>query len=261
MKSFEELVAEAESRRFQGWDFAYLEGRLVEERTPWDYRAIISELLSGMGSLVDLGTGGGEPLSSLRPLPRMTCATEGYRPNVQVANRRLRPLGIEVVETYCDDNIMTPQRGALPFRGGSVDLVTCRHESFIAAEIFRVLRPSGRFVTQQVGANNYPELNAALGLEAHPAQGGWGLREAVSQHEDAGLEVTDSREARLEARFMDVGAVVYYLKAVPWQVPDFTARDYSGRLRELDRTIRKNGPLRATFPRFLLQAKKAAKRS
>jgi SAM-dependent methyltransferase len=256
LKSFEELVAEAESWTFEGWDFSHLKGRLIESPTPWDYRTIVSEQLAAADSLVDLGTGGGELLASFRPLPRHTFATEGYPPNVSVAKQRLQPLGVEVIETYCDGNNMLPQRGALPFRNGSIDLVIDRHESFIPGEVSRILRPSGRFVTQQVGGTNYPELNAALGVEESPTWAEWDLREAIRQVEGAGFKVTDSRQATLEAWFSDVGVVVCYLKAVPWQVPGFSVNRYHKNLQDLDRAIRNNGPFRVTFPRFLVQAVK-----
>lgn len=167
MKAFDELVAEADSRAFEGWDFSFLRERLVENATPWDYRAIVTKLLIQVHSLVDLGTGGGELLSSLSPLPKMTLVTEGYPPNVSMAKRRLRPLDIEIIETFCDDNSAQTRRGALPFRDGPIDLVIDRHESFIADEVFRVLKPSGSFVTQQVGTANYPELNLALGVSQY----------------------------------------------------------------------------------------------
>lgn len=256
LKQFEELVSEAGSQPFEGWDFSYLEGRLVEGATPWDYRGIVSGLLPGAGSLLDLGTGGGELLSTLGPLPPKTFATEGYQPNVPVAGRRLHPLGVEVIQSWCDDNDRVPQRGGLPFRDGSIDVVIDRHESFIAGEVFRVLGPSGRFVTQQVGGTNYPELNRALGAEEPPASWGWGLEQAVRQVEESGLKVEDAREATLEAWFYDVGAVVYYLRAVPWQIPGFSLKRHQGRLRELDRAIRRDGPFRVTTPRFLVLAQK-----
>lgn len=72
--------------------------------------------------MIDLGTGGGELLSHLAPLPPVTCATEGYVPNVPVAAKRLSALGVEVIQTYCDDNDTVPQRGSLPFRDSSIDL-------------------------------------------------------------------------------------------------------------------------------------------
>ena len=195
-------------------------------------------------------------MASLGPLPKFSFAAEGYQPNILVAKRRLRPLGVQVVETFCDDNTVRPQRGALPFKDASIDLVTDRHESFVASEVFRILKPRGRFVTQQVGDSNYPELNDALGAKPHSMPMVWDLPEAVRQLEDAGLEVTDSREARLEAWFLDVGAVVYYLKAVPWQIPGFSSMTYHDRLLDLHLKIQKEGPFRVTSSRFLIQATK-----
>ena len=256
MKPFAELVNEAESQSFVGWDFSFIQDRLVRDRVPWDYRTIITELLAKVNSVVDIGTGGGELLASLGPLPRRSFAIEGYPPNAPVALRRLKPLGVEVIEAYSDDNNVVPQGGGLPLRDLSVDLVIDRHESFIASEVFRVLKPLGRFVTQQVGGDNFPELNSMLGAEDHQAQNRWNLADAVRQIEEAGLKVIDTRKARLEALFVDVGAVVYYLKAVPWQIPGFSLERYRDRLLELDRTIRESGPFKVTFPRFLVQALK-----
>ena len=156
--------------------------------------------------------------------------------------------------TFCDDNTTSPQRGALPFKDGSMDLVIDRHESFIPAEVSRVLKPSGHFITEQVGGVNYPELNATLSADASTTWAGWGLDEALRQVHDAGLVVTDSQQVRLEARFYDIGAIVYYLRAVPWQVPKFSVNRYYDRLRELDRIIRRDGELRVTFSQFLVHA-------
>ena len=91
----ERLHAE-ETEPFEGWDFSHLQGRMHEDQLSWDYTSIVREALPGAASLLDMGTGGGEFLSSLEPLPPNTHATEGYAPNVPVARARLEPLGIQV---------------------------------------------------------------------------------------------------------------------------------------------------------------------
>ena len=48
-------------------------------------------------TMLDMGTGGGEFLFSLHPLPKTVYATEGYKPNVPIARQRLEPLGVKVV--------------------------------------------------------------------------------------------------------------------------------------------------------------------
>jgi len=55
----------------------------------WNYRNEVKFRIYGISSLLDMGTGGGEFLSSLSPLPANTCATEGYEPNIPVARNRL----------------------------------------------------------------------------------------------------------------------------------------------------------------------------
>src|ERR1051325_259171 len=86
------------NRPSTGWNFSYLKGRMEEKLTslPWDYEATVrTELLNAKG-LLDMGTGSGEFLASLSPLPPDTCATEGWAPNIAIARQRLAPLGVTV---------------------------------------------------------------------------------------------------------------------------------------------------------------------
>ena len=41
---FEELVAEAETQAFTGWDFSFMESRYEVDPAPWDYTARVTEL-------------------------------------------------------------------------------------------------------------------------------------------------------------------------------------------------------------------------
>jgi SAM-dependent methyltransferase len=249
---FERLIAEAQSRKFSGWDFSWLKDRLIEESPPWDYKQEVAKELPGVRSLLDLGTGGGELLSSLGPLPEQTYVTEGYPPNATIARDRLKPLGISVVRAEAEDNTAKPQSGALPFRTGTFDMVIDRHESFVAREVCRVLKRGGVFLTQQVGSANFPELNEFLG--APKTEAVWDLQVAQQQIGEAGLNVTAGREARLESRFTDVGAVVFLLLAVPWQLEGFSVNAYLGKLRELHRVIVRTGSFRVTRTRFYLRS-------
>ena len=94
---FDYLVSEA-SKKLEGWDFSYLEStrRMQEFPLSWNYRNKVKIRMSEASSLLDMGTGGGEFLSSLSPLPKYTCVTEGYEPNIMIARNRLEPLGVKV---------------------------------------------------------------------------------------------------------------------------------------------------------------------
>lgn len=254
MKSFEDLVSEAEAWKLEGWDFSSLSDRWVESPRPWDYGAKVLAHLRHSDSLLDIGTGGGEFLSSLVPLPEHTCATEGYPPNVPIARKRLTPLGVEVIQTYSEDNVKVPQLGSLPFRTGYFDLVIDRNDNFVASEVFRVLRPSGVFITQQVGSDNLVELNELLGAERPALE--WNLDVAVRQLKKVGFEITEKQSASPVSWFKDIGAVVCCLRAVPWQIPDFSVQRYFNELRKLDESMREKGGLRVKETRFFLEATK-----
>ncbi len=249
---FERLIAEAQSHGFSGWDFSWLQDRLVEEFPPWDYKEEVVREFPGVKSLLDLGTGGGELLSSLGPLPEQTYVTEGYPPNATVARDRLKPLGIDVIRTYAEDNTAKHQSGALPFRPGTLDMVIDRHESFVAREVCRVLKKGGVFLTQQVGSVHFPELNEFLGAPKTKAV--WDLRVARRQTTEAGLYVTAGREAHLESRFKDVGAVVYLLLEVPWQLEGFSVNGFIDRLKELHELIVLTGSFKVTRTPFYLRS-------
>ena len=66
--------------------------------------------------------------------------------------------------------------------------------------------------------------------------------------------MTDVREERPPLTFHDVGALVYQLRAVPWQIRDFTLRRYERALRRIDAVIRTQGHYTTTAHRFLVQA-------
>lgn len=256
-REFQHLVSEAERQPFSGWNFSYLRDRMLEAEVDWDYESIVRGHLPAVDAVLDMGTGGGEFLSTLTPLPARTIATEAYPPNVEIARKRLTPLGVEVVaiEGAPDNADIGPGEGvgSLPFPDEYFPLVINRHESYYPAEVYRILRRGGRFITQQVGGEHNRELNRLLGA-ASQYQPRWNLAFAIRQLEEAGLRVVDRREAYPETMFLDIGSIVYYLKAVPWQVPDFTVERYRDRLAALHHHMAREGGLRIRGHFFYLEA-------
>lgn len=247
---YETLVADALTTRFDGWDWSALHDRFVSGEPSWDYRAIVRRHAERVTSMLDLGTGGGELLASLAPLPGRTVATEGYPPNVTVARRNLAPLGVEVVDTTMLGHDQSP----LPFPDASFELVVDRHESYDPAEVHRILSPDGWFVTQQVGGTDVAALNTAL--DAPPPSARWDLATAAVQLEQAGFEISERREEHVPATFHDIGAVVLFLRITPWQISDFTVDRYEHRLRALHAALSAGTPLSVSSHRFLLTARR-----
>jgi SAM-dependent methyltransferase len=245
---FDRLIHEAWQHEFSGWDFNFVSGRMVETPPAWDYRAIVLEKIRNVKSLLDLDTGGGEFLAGLQPIPPETCATEGFPPNVPVAKARLEPLGVKVFDTHA-----TTQ---LPLPDAAFELVINRHGGMLPVEILRVLKSGGTFITQQVGGRNCIQLNESLGAPPDFLSSAWSMDAAARQLEGAGLKVIRREEDFPKAEFKDIGAVVYYLKAIPWQIDDFSIEKYYDRLMEISERIQREGAFAVKEHRFFLEAQK-----
>lgn len=245
---FQRLVTEALEQEFSGWDFHYLAGRWKESPLSWDYPQIVRKHISPEISMLDMDTGGGELLSSLQPLPQNMYAIEGYPPNVPVARNRLEPLGVEVVQSCGDD--------PLPFEDGFFDLVINRHGSFIAAELHRVLKPGGIFITQQVGGQNNFKLNELIQEKPEFKFSYWTLDMAAQQLTDAGLQAIVKKEEFPETIITDIGALVFHLKVISWQIADFNVDKYHDKLVQIHNMIQDESELRIRSHRFIIEARR-----
>jgi SAM-dependent methyltransferase len=247
----DQLLEDAQATDFQGWNFTKLGSRLVLEPPPWDFGEIVAERAARATTMLDMGTGGSEWLSSLRARAPVTVATESWPPNVGVAATRLRKLGVPVVQDEgATDNLRQDRedpKGRLAFTADAFDLVTNRHESFVASEVSRVLRPRGTFVTQQAQSGSQHEL---LGVQlSHVEELEMDL--AIEQLSGAGLTVDEADEGHATTVFADIGALAWYLQSVPWAVPGFSISAYRRALIGLH-----GDPIRVTSKRFWIQAHK-----
>ncbi|MCI0686234.1 MAG: class I SAM-dependent methyltransferase, partial [Sporichthyaceae bacterium] len=164
---FDDLLAEAESVPVEGWDFSWFEGRATEQRPPWGYSRMLADRLAGSSATLDVQTGGGEVLAEAlaraATVPAVLAATESWPPNAELARRNLAAFAARVAEI--DDD------AALPFAGGSFDLVASRHPTVVFwPEVARVLKPGGIYLSQQVGAGTVQELRDFI-LGPQPARG------------------------------------------------------------------------------------------
>ena len=249
---FDRLIEEAQQAHFAGWDFSWLAGRKVQSGLPWNYRDIVIAYMQDSEAMLDMDTGGGEFLAELPYRPTFTCATENYPPNIPIAKARLGQLGIEVYQ-YGEDNV-------LPFGDRQFDLVINRHGEYDLTEIWRVLQPGGVFLTQQVGANNEIELNEFLTPGIPPMYSGdeFAFENLIKACKQEGFDMRRAETAGVPSDYLDIGAVVYQLKVISWQIPDFTVAAYHDRLLALHEKIMSEGKFTTTEKRYLLIAQKPA---
>ncbi len=240
--------AEEEIAHIHGWDFSHIDGRYMEDTDfPWDYRQVIGQYLTPDMKLLDIDTGGGEFLLSLNHPYENTAATENYPPNVQLCKERLLPLGINFQQA--DGN------GKLPYDDGSFDMVIDRHGDFNPKEIYRVLKPGGIFVMQQVGAENDRELVELLcGTVPIPFPEQYADK-AAEAFLRAGFSVLRNEECFRPIRFYDVGALVWFARVIPWEFSGFSVDTHLENLLNAQRILDETGEVEGKTHRFLLVAK------
>ena len=232
-----------------GWDFSHLRGRYEEEGDlPWDYRTLVRQALREDALVLDYDTGGGEFLLSLGHPYTRTAATEGYPPNVELCRETLLPLGIDF--RACGDP------SAIPWPDGTFDLVLNRHGSFDPRELFRVLKPGGLFLTQQVGGDNDRDLVERVLPGTPKPYPHLYLAEQSRAFREAGFTILRGEEAYRPVRFYDTGAFVWFARVLPWEFSDFSVERCFPRLLDMEEEIQEKGFVQGTVHRYLILAKK-----
>ena len=235
----------------QGWTFDEVQSEPVGPGPPWDYLARARELTSTAGSILDIGTGGGEAFSAIcEGYEVLGVATEAWRPNVGIAAKRLSKMGIHVVHALGPD---------LPFAADSFDVVLNRHEALDPGDVARVLVPGGQVLTQQVGRNQWREIVPYF-PKTSPEEGRNDLFQTYrAGFESAGLTVTVAESHDTPVAYHSLGDVVYMMTVVmpQWRKHDFDLEQDLDALLALERGISDEKGIVLTESRFVIEAVKA----
>lgn len=240
---------EEDTAHIHGWDFSHIYGRYEEEADlPWCYKEVVRQYRRSVQELLDYDTGGGEFLLSLGHPYDKTSATEGYPPNVKLCQKTLLPLGIRF--RVCSD----PSH--IPFEDQSFDLILNRHGSFDPAEIFRLLRPNGIFLTEQVGGENDRDLVELVLPGTDKPFPYLNLKQQRRAFEETGFQILQAEEAYRPILFYDVGAFVWFARIIEWEFPGFSVDYCFQRLLHLQELVEREGKIQGTIHRYLIAAKK-----
>jgi SAM-dependent methyltransferase len=245
------------ARTFSGWpqhDFPDFQVRVLEPGPPWDYESLVREMARDASAVLDLGTGGGEFISDVRDsLPERVVATEEWHVNAPVAYRRLVPLGADLV--WC-------RSLHLPFRDETFDLVIDRHEELSPAEVARVLRSGGKAMTQQIGPENWRELqryfvDAKAGNRSRIADFGDIRGEYARGFESARMHVMRSEQHDYKVAYGGLGELVFMLLITPWTIEGFDVERDLEALLAMEANCSTSDGLVMMWSRFLLVAEKS----
>ena len=242
-------LEEEKVAHIHGWDFSHIDGRYEEvDGLPWNYRQTIKKYLKEDMNILDYDTGGGEFLLSLNHPYTKTAATEEYPPNVKLCEETLLPLGIDF--KACSNS------AKIPYENESFDMIINRHGDFDAEEIYRLLKPGGFFITQQVGEDNDRELVEMVLPGTEKPFPHMNLKEQKQIFQDAGFHIIEEGEAYCPIRFFDVGAFVWFARIIEWEFPGFYVDGCYERLLEVQKVIEETGKVEGMTHRYLIVARK-----
>jgi hypothetical protein len=142
----------------------------------------------------------------------------------------------------------------MPFADGEFDLVLNRHSGFNSDEVARILAMHGTFLTQQIHGLWAHDLLAVF--DVTPQWPDSTPEKYVARLQSAGLQIVDAKEWTGGLAFTDVGAIVYYLKAVPWLVPGFSVNTHLNNLLNLQNKLERGERLSFTAKKYLIEARK-----
>lgn len=198
------------ARQFSGWSFDDLKVTHLERAQPWDYVGIARKHATKAARVIDMGTGGGEVYSRIidgldDASGRRFLASEEWHVNTPVARDCLAPLGVQVVNASSERT---------PWADASFDLILSRHEAIVPAEIARVLKPGGVFITQQVAKEQWQELTEFFpNRTVFPDH----FVDYRREFEAAGMSITLAEHHQWRAAYATLGEVAYMLILSPWE--------------------------------------------
>lgn len=239
---------QAEKKVFEGWDFTEIDKYSESDPLPWSYFNMAKPYIRENKIILDMGTGGGEFLLSLVPFPGKTFATEMYRPNYDYAKDTMAKHGISLSFVSSENQ--------LPYGDDMFDVILNRHESYDPNEVFRILKPGGVFLTQQVGGLNSLDLSTWLLNGKQEGDDTWSMVKAKSALEKVGFKVTYSEESFPKLRFFDVATFVHFAKIIEWEFPGFSVSKHYEKLEALQERLDEVGYFELTEHRFLLKCEK-----
>lgn len=242
-------IEEEKNAHIHGWDFSHIHGRYEEENDlPWDYEKIVRQYLKTDSNILDYDTGGGEFLLSLNHPTDKTSATEGYKPNVQLCQKELLPLGINFKECSDPSNI--------PYNNETFDLIINRHGDFNAKELYRLLKKNGFFISEQVGGDNDRDLVEMVLPTTKKPFPHLNLTKQRKVFENAGFNIIRAAEAYRPIKFYDVGAFIWFAHVIEWEFPNFSVEKCFKQLLKMQKVIEEKGNIEGTIHRFLIVAQK-----
>lgn len=198
--------------RLNGWNFSQV--KKVAEGVEWDFFKEVAQRCKKSDLLLDIGTGGGEAVLSMSDAALLligidlsTGMIETAKQNVANSNKtNVRFIHMDA------ESLQLPQN--------FINVVSCRHSPFSAAEIARVLVTDGVFLTQQVSEDDKKNITHAFGRGQKSVEDGTLKNKYILELTEAGFSDVQSFEYDATEYYETYEDLVFLLKYTPI-IPNF----------------------------------------
>lgn len=220
----------------------------VDEEDPYtrdfnyDTYSEVSNYLKQEDHLAIVSVDGGEFVSKYPTLPPITYVVEAKpdKANQVLADRELK------ITTCTKD-------GKMPFKDEKLDIVLNELSNYDKFEMFRVLKPGGYVVIDQMGSDNYKEI---IGMFIpFRMKGSWDKENCSKTLHDIGFEIVHGLEDRGYIRFKTMASVFHFMRSLsPERVDKYEL--YINFYASILKTIKEQHFFDLTTHKFMVVAKK-----
>ena len=155
---------------------------LVQQSLPtYSSHEIAARYFNDDTHLATISFDGGEYVAAFEHLPPLTYVVEAQ---YEKAEEKLAYRNVKVTKLT--------NEGKLPFKDERIDVIVNELSNYDKYDLYRVVKPGGYIIVNQMGSDNYKELiNIFLPFKLH---GRWDREASCQTLSDIGLEIIDSVE-------------------------------------------------------------------
>lgn len=217
-------------------------GELVQQSLPtYSSQEISSRYFDDDSHLAMITFDGGEYVSSFEHLPPITYVVEAKDDE---AEKKLADYSVKVTKLTSE--------GKLPFKDERLDVVVNELSNYDKYDLYRVVKPGGYIVVNQMGSDNYKELiNIFLPFKLH---GRWDRESGCQTLSDIGLEIVDSVEEHGYIRFDTLASFVQFMKGIT--KGDVSQDRFMNFYSQVLKQIKEKNYFELTTHRFMVIARK-----
>lgn len=215
---------------------------LVQQSIPtYSSKEVVTKYLNDDSHLAFVSFDGGEYVNSFENLPPITYAVEVQN---EKAEKLLEERNIKVTKLT--------KEGKLPFKDERIDVLADELANYDKYDLYRVVKPGGYIIVNQLGSDNYKELTSIF--LPFKLRGRWDLEAGKQTLSEIGLEIVDSFEEHGFIRFDTLASFVQFLKGITRV--DVTQERFMNFYSQVLQQIKEKSYFELTTHRFLVVARK-----